>query len=291
MIFALRRRRLPEKFRAHLADARITGIGDDSEVPAADVPSRILELRVVEDVEKFDAEIESVVLLNYGPLRYAKIGVVESRAVEEASVGRPKSPENAVLNERACGYYTWVRICRRGRLWRDEETSRVIGGRAIGICVTRIQGHDLADEIRHIRGRTAGERSITVALVQLDGKTGREPRDPLNLPALGQALRCIAESPVEREGPNVAGHKIMFDVARRQAPAQLGIFEIHQVVEGRRIVQAFSKRVRRQERKIVGLALYRDLRGVVDRIGARKRIGVAGAVAHLQSGTGAEIWI
>jgi len=50
-----------------LPDARIAGIGDDSEVPAADVPSRILELRVIEDVEKFDTEIESVVLLNYSP--------------------------------------------------------------------------------------------------------------------------------------------------------------------------------------------------------------------------------
>ena len=173
--------------------------------------------------------------------------------MEEAPVGGAKRSESAVLNECACGWYTWVWIRGRGRLWRDEETSRVVGGRAIGICVTRIQCHDLAYEIRHIRGRTAGERIITVGLVHLDGKAGREPRDPLNLPALGQALRCIAESPVERDGPNVTNHKIVSDVAGRQPAAQLSIFEIHQVVEGRRIVQAFSKGIRRQEVKSLAL--------------------------------------
>ena len=281
----------PVELRADLPNTRIARIGDDSKSRiAADVPARIHKLRVVEDVEKFETDIESEILLNCGPLQYAEIGIVESRAVKEAPVGRPKSSESAVLNECACGWHTWVRIRGRGRLWRDEETSRVVGGRAIGICVTRIQRHDLANEIRHIRGRTAGQRIITVGLVHLDGKAGREPRDPLNLPALSQALRRIAESPVERDGPNVTDHKIVSDVAGRQPSAQLSIFEIHQVVESRRIVQAFSKGIRRQERKIAGLALYRDLRGVVDRIGARKRIGVVGAVAHLRS-AGAEIGI
>ena len=60
---------LPVEFRADLTDARIARIGDDSEGRIVDVPGGILELGVVEDVEKFDTEIESVVLLNYGPLR------------------------------------------------------------------------------------------------------------------------------------------------------------------------------------------------------------------------------
>ena len=82
----------------------------------------------------------------------------------------------------------------------------------------------------------------------------------------------------------------MFDVAGRQTSAQLWIFEIHQIVEGRSIVQAFRKGVCRQECEIAGLALYGDLRGVVDRIGAGKGIGVAGAVTDLGP-AGAEIWI
>src|ERR1700730_4620156 len=182
----------PVELCADLPNTRIARVGDDSEARAGDVPARIFKLRVVEYVEKFDTEVKSKILPNYGPLQYAEIGVVESRAVKEAPVGRPKSSESAVLNECACGWHTWVRVRGRGRLWRDEETSRVVGGRAIGICVTRIQCHDLADEIRHIRGRTAGERIITVGLVHRDGKAGREPRYPLNLPALGQALRRIA---------------------------------------------------------------------------------------------------
>ena len=114
-----------------MPDARIARVGDDSEARIGDVPARILKLRVVEDVEKFEAEVESVILLNYGPLRYAKVGIVESRAVEEAPVGGAKSSKSAVLNECACGWYTWVRIRGRGRLWRDEETSRVVSGRTI----------------------------------------------------------------------------------------------------------------------------------------------------------------
>ena len=149
--------RLPVELRADLADARIARIADDSEVRIGDVPARILKLRMVEDVEKFDTEIESVVLLNYGPLRHAKIGVVESRPMEEAPVSGAKSSESAVLNECACGRHTWVRVRRRGRLWRNEETSGVVGGRAIGICIARIQSYNLADEIRHISRRTAGK--------------------------------------------------------------------------------------------------------------------------------------
>ena len=55
---------------------------------------------MVEDVEKFDTDIESVILLNYGPLRKSEIGVVESRAVEEASVGGAKSAQIGVNGER-----------------------------------------------------------------------------------------------------------------------------------------------------------------------------------------------
>src|ERR1700722_11204810 len=78
----------PVELRAYLPNARIARVGDDFEARTAYVahPSRIHKLRVVEDVEKFQREIESVILLNYGPLRKFEVGVVESRAEEESSV-------------------------------------------------------------------------------------------------------------------------------------------------------------------------------------------------------------
>jgi len=65
------------------------------------------ELRVVEDVEKFDTEIESVVLLDYRPLRHAKIGVVESRPMEEAPVSGAKCPKAQFWTNAPCGHHTW----------------------------------------------------------------------------------------------------------------------------------------------------------------------------------------
>src|SRR5580698_8302286 len=137
---------------------------------------------MIEDVKKLEAKVEGVILLNYSVLQHAKIGVVETWSVEEAPVGGAKSSEYAILNECACGWHTWVRIGGRCWLWRDEVASRVVGGRAVWICDTRIQSHNLADDIWHIRGRTAGERIITIGLIQLDREARREPRDPLKLP-------------------------------------------------------------------------------------------------------------
>src|SRR2546430_13520162 len=111
MIFTLRRRRLPEEFCADLPNTRIARAGHNSKVRAVDVSRRILKLRVVEDVEKFETQIESEILLDCGPLQYSEIGVVESRAVEEAAVGRVKSCKGLFRAQ-----------CR----WREEPvTSRV----------------------------------------------------------------------------------------------------------------------------------------------------------------------
>ena len=93
-------RRLPVEFRADLTNAWIARIGHDSETRIADVPVRIHKLRVVEDVEKFKTEIESESLIDRGMLQHAKIGVVESRAMEEAPVGGAESAWHAVQRER-----------------------------------------------------------------------------------------------------------------------------------------------------------------------------------------------
>src|SRR5260370_19590292 len=185
--------KLPVELRADLTDGRIAGIGDNAEGRAADVPGWTNKLRVVENVEKFDTEIESEILLNLGSLRYAEIGVVESRAVEEAAVGGAKSAQNGVHGECA----------------GQEVASGTVGSRATGIGLARIHNHDRAHAIRHIRRRTASQRCVSGALVHLDGKAGGEASDPLNLPALGQAFGSISESSVERDGPNVTSDKIV----------------------------------------------------------------------------------
>ena len=146
---------LPVEFRADLSNTRIARVGDDSEARVVDVSGRILKLRVVEDIEKFDTDIESEILFNLCPLQYSEIGVVESGAVEEAPVGSAKSSENAVLYECPAGWDTRIQSRVRARQRRDKETSGDC--RAIGIRVTRIQSMDLTDQIRHIRGRTTSE--------------------------------------------------------------------------------------------------------------------------------------
>jgi len=71
-------------------------LGYDSEVLVVDVPRRVFELRVIEYVEKFQAELESVIFMNYGSLQYAEIGVVESRTVEKPPVSCAKCSESGV---------------------------------------------------------------------------------------------------------------------------------------------------------------------------------------------------
>ena len=48
----------PDELRTDLPNAWITGIGDVSKVSAADIPARIQELRVVENVEEFAPNLE-----------------------------------------------------------------------------------------------------------------------------------------------------------------------------------------------------------------------------------------
>ena len=90
---------LPVEFRADLTDARIARIGNDCEVVAGDVPARINKLGVVEDVEEFETEIERESLVDRSMLQHAEVGVVKSRAVEEASVRGAKSPQIGINSE------------------------------------------------------------------------------------------------------------------------------------------------------------------------------------------------
>jgi hypothetical protein len=50
---------LPNELPTQLPNPRVAGIRDVSEASAADVPARIHELRMVEDVEEFCTNFES----------------------------------------------------------------------------------------------------------------------------------------------------------------------------------------------------------------------------------------
>src|SRR5215475_436706 len=131
---------------------------------------------MVEDVEKFHAKVEGVVFVNYGSLRKAEVGVVETGTMEEAAVRRAKSPESGVRSKRA----------------GQEVASRIaagIGIKTIWVRLTRINNLHRTDLIRHIRATTAGERNIVIGLVHLNGEPGGKARDALHLPTLCQAFR------------------------------------------------------------------------------------------------------
>jgi hypothetical protein len=81
----------PNELRTHLADARIAGICDIAEAAAADVPARIHELRVVENVEEFAANLERHGFPNGNDLRYPEIRVIETRAMKEPPVRGPET--------------------------------------------------------------------------------------------------------------------------------------------------------------------------------------------------------
>ena len=49
---------LPEKLDAHLPDSRVAGAGHITKLAAVEVPRRVVELGVVEKVEKLGAELD-----------------------------------------------------------------------------------------------------------------------------------------------------------------------------------------------------------------------------------------
>jgi len=81
----------PDELRTDLSNARIAGIRDISEAAAADVPARIRELCMVENVEEFAANLERHGFPNRNDLRDSEIRVIETRAMEEAPVRGPET--------------------------------------------------------------------------------------------------------------------------------------------------------------------------------------------------------
>ena len=81
---------LPDEFRADLPNAWIAGTRDVTEILAANVPAGVAKLRMIEDIEEFTSNLEVHCFIDGNHLRYAQIGVVDSRAMEESTVRRPE---------------------------------------------------------------------------------------------------------------------------------------------------------------------------------------------------------
>jgi len=92
--YALARKLLfpsPDELRTQLPNARVVSVGDVSEVRTADVPARVHELGVVENIEEFAPDLERQRFPDRNDLRYSEIGIVEARAMEESAVRRAET--------------------------------------------------------------------------------------------------------------------------------------------------------------------------------------------------------
>jgi len=143
--------RLPDELRAELPDAWIPRIRDVSEAAAADVPARIHELCVVENVEEFSANLERHGFLNRNDLRYSETRVVEARTMEESAIRCPKT--SAIRTGQNTGHISALSSGKCVLVKVGERT----GGRPGIRFVNR------AHEIGHIGGWAARKRGISLA--------------------------------------------------------------------------------------------------------------------------------
>src|SRR5579872_97700 len=74
---------LPDEFRTNLTNTGITRTRDIAEVSVADVPGRVVELSVIEDIEEFTPNLEMHRFGDRNDLRYAQVRVIKPRSVEE----------------------------------------------------------------------------------------------------------------------------------------------------------------------------------------------------------------
>lgn len=134
----------PDKFCTDLADTGRLRIRDVTEAAVADVPARIHELRMVEYVEEFAANLDRHGLPDGKDFRNSEVRIVEPRAMEEpavrctesSAVGAGSGPSEIAVS-------------------RDE-------GVLVEICVgsrgrARVVGVNWSHQIRHIGGGTASK--------------------------------------------------------------------------------------------------------------------------------------
>src|SRR5262245_33645132 len=121
--------RSPVELGADLAFAtRKPGAGHDTEQIAVEITVRIVELRVVENIENFSPNLKGHGFFDDGPLRDAEVRVVQTGTVEELAVRVAK------LTQRTG--------CKGIRQEKSVGT--------IGPGFTRILDHDLSCEVGNV---------------------------------------------------------------------------------------------------------------------------------------------
>src|SRR5450755_1353625 len=139
----------PDELRTDLPNPRIARTRNVAEGGAANVPGGIAKLRMIEDVEEFTPNLEVHCFIEWNHLRYAQIGIVDSRAMEESPVRRPESS--------AIGARSGPREIAVGR---DKCA-------LVEICVvsasTRVVDVNRSCDIGHIGGGAASKRAVSLA--------------------------------------------------------------------------------------------------------------------------------
>src|SRR5438132_5718911 len=144
-----------------------SGTGHSAErVGVVKIAVRVIEIRVIEYIKEFSANLEAHGLFDHGPLTDPEVRDADSRAVEELAVGVAKSA-------------VWT----TGKCVRQE-----VGVRSIGTILAGILDHDLPHNVGYIGVPTSNQRVIP-ALAEPDGQTAGEPSNTVQAPALRQALR------------------------------------------------------------------------------------------------------
>ena len=193
----------PDELPTELPDSHGTGAGDVSEVGTGDIAAWIVELRVVEDVEEFSANLERLGFGDPELFLHTKIGVVDAWTMEEPPIGGAK--RSTVRARCECG-----RIERAGGLGKSGCVKVSGTARPAGV-----HGVNRPYQIGHIDALGARKRTISHRLAHLNRETCRESSNTLQLPALCEPLEPAVEKSVKRKGPDVADYEILVNIRRR----------------------------------------------------------------------------
>src|ERR1051325_3616095 len=88
-----------QEFQRHLCDTRTSSGGDLAEIGVGDAAARIVELRMVEGVEKLETELNDFLLCEAHVAQKSRIPVVDARPVEEAGLAGPESPDGLAAED------------------------------------------------------------------------------------------------------------------------------------------------------------------------------------------------
>src|SRR5581483_5201133 len=84
----------------HLHDAWVARRRDQSKSAGVDFPTRIVELRVIEDIESLEAQLKFRVLNDLGAFLQCHVEVIQSGSVEEPSTGISELSQLFIAEER-----------------------------------------------------------------------------------------------------------------------------------------------------------------------------------------------